>query len=74
MSESEHGEKCSLKGMPQDITAKDNEVTEDTQHRETKLEQGIKGIHARAASSMSKNPSNKKDVHIRGPPELGIKD
>lgn len=60
--------------MAQDITAEASEVTEDSQNRETKLEQGIKGIHARAACSRFKNPSSKKDVHIIGLPELGIKD
>ena len=74
VSESEHGDKCTFKGMAQDITAEASEVTEDSQHRETKLEQGTKGIHARAASSGCKNTSSKKDVHIIGLPGLGIKD
>lgn len=37
VSESEHGEKCTFKGMAQDITAEASEVTEDSQHREQSL-------------------------------------
>lgn len=74
MSEPEHGDKCTLKGMAQGITAKATEVMEGSQHREAEPEQGEKGICAGALGTGCKNPSSKENVHIVGLPGLGVKD